>query len=106
MKKKDQPEEQEEEKIELDASLTFSSREILQHADFETMTNEELAQAKKLIANLRLPIPEILTRRHKADPHGRIVDMRAYGSRDAVTQPYFGRTVMSFSSAPASAQPR
>ena len=77
MKKKDQPEEQEEEKIELDASLTFSSREILQHADFETMTNEELAQAKKLIANLRLPIPEILTRRHKADPHGRIVDMRA-----------------------------
>ena len=37
--------------------------------------------------------------------HG-IVDMRAYGSRDAVTQPYFGRTVMSFSSAPASAQPR
>ncbi len=43
-----------------------------------------------------------------ADPftaHG-IVDMRAYGSRDAVTQPYFVRTVMSFAPVPASVQPR
>lgn len=35
------------------------------------------------------------------EAHG-AVDMRAYGSRDAVTQPYFGRTVMSFAPAPAS----
>jgi uncharacterized protein with von Willebrand factor type A (vWA) domain len=61
----------------LDATLSFSSREVLQHADFETMTNEELAQAKKLIANLRLPIPEILTRRFQPDARGARVDLRA-----------------------------
>ncbi len=37
--------------------------------------------------------------------HG-VVEMRAYGSRDAVTQPYFGRTVMSFAPAPTAVQPR
>src|SRR6266581_1902819 len=61
----------------LDATLSFSSREVLQHADFETMTGEELAQAKKLIANLRLPIPEIRTRRFRPDLHGARVDLRA-----------------------------
>ena len=61
----------------LDATLSFSSREVLQHADFETMTSEELAQAKKLIANLRLPIPEIRTRRFQPDLHGARVDLRA-----------------------------
>ncbi|HYA47324.1 MAG TPA: VWA domain-containing protein [Burkholderiales bacterium] len=61
----------------LDASLSFSSREVLQHADFETMTAEELLQAKKLIAKLRLPIPEIRTRRFDADARGARVDLRA-----------------------------
>jgi uncharacterized protein with von Willebrand factor type A (vWA) domain len=61
----------------LDASLSFSPREVLQHADFETMTSEELAQAKKLIANLRLPIPEIRTRRFQSDARGARVDLRA-----------------------------
>ena len=61
---------------ELDATLSFSSREVLQHADFETMTGEELAQAKKLIANLRLPIPEIRTRRLEPDSRGARVDLR------------------------------
>src|SRR6266850_160989 len=53
--------------VDLDAAFSFSSREVLQHADFETMTAEELAQAKKMIANLRLPISEIRTRRLKPD---------------------------------------
>ena len=61
----------------LDAALSFSSREVLQHADFETMTSDELAQAKKLIANLRLPIPEIRTRRFQSDARGARVDLRA-----------------------------
>jgi uncharacterized protein with von Willebrand factor type A (vWA) domain len=65
------------EKIELDAAFTVSEREVLQRADFETMTREELAQAKRLIATLRLPIPEVRTRRLMADPRGRLVDMRA-----------------------------
>ena len=62
---------------ELDATASFSSREVLQHADFETMTGEELSQAKKLIAGLRLPIPEIRTRRFDPDPRGSRVDLRA-----------------------------
>jgi hypothetical protein len=61
----------------LDASLSFSSREVLQHADFETMTADEIAQAKKMLANLRLPIPEIRTRRLSPDPAGPRVDLRA-----------------------------
>jgi uncharacterized protein with von Willebrand factor type A (vWA) domain len=61
----------------LDASLSFSAREVLQHADFETMTAEEIAQAKKMLANLRLPIPEIRTRRLAPDPDGARVDLRA-----------------------------
>ncbi|HXZ54084.1 MAG TPA: VWA domain-containing protein [Burkholderiales bacterium] len=61
----------------LDASLSFSAREVLQHADFETMTSEEIAQAKKMLANLRLPIPEIRTRRLTPDSGGARVDLRA-----------------------------
>jgi hypothetical protein len=61
----------------LDASLSFSAREVLQHADFETMTADEIAQAKKMLANLRLPIPEIRTRRFSPDPDGARVDLRA-----------------------------
>lgn len=63
--------------IELDAAFTVSDRELLQRADFETMTTQELAQAKKLIARLNLPIPEIRTRRLAIDPHGRRADLRA-----------------------------
>ena len=63
--------------VQLDAALTFSAREVLQHADFETMTNEEIAQAKRLIANLRLPIPRIRTRRFTPDARGSRADLRA-----------------------------
>jgi len=61
---------------EFDAALTHSDRERLQKADFETMTNAELAQAKQLIARLRLPIAEIRTRRLRPDPHGARIDLR------------------------------
>ncbi len=67
----------EPEKIELDATLTFSAREVLQRADFETMTIEELAQAKAMIARLQLPIPEVRTRRFRPDSEGARVDLRA-----------------------------
>ena len=40
------------------------------------MTIEELAQAKSLIAGLRLPIPDIRIRRLQPNPHGRLVDLR------------------------------
>jgi uncharacterized protein with von Willebrand factor type A (vWA) domain len=66
-----------EEEIEIDAAMTFSDREMLQAMDFEKMTNAELAETKKAIAGLRLPIMEVPTRRFGADSRGRRVDMRA-----------------------------
>ena len=59
------------------AAPAFSAREVLRHADFETMTVEELAQAKAMIAKLRLPIAEVRTRRFRPDPEGARVDLRA-----------------------------
>jgi uncharacterized protein with von Willebrand factor type A (vWA) domain len=66
-----------EEEIELDAALTFSAREMLQHKDFEAMSVEELAQAKRMLAALDLPLPQIVTRRFTATPSGRVLDLRA-----------------------------
>lgn len=74
--KRDVPQE-EEQKIELDAKLTFSSREVLQRMDFDTMSAAELAEAKKMLLQLRLPLPEITTRRFRVDPRGQRVDLRA-----------------------------
>jgi len=64
------------EKVELEARLTFSSREVLQRMDFDTMSAAELAQAKKLIAELRLPLPVVRTRRFRPHRAGRRIDLR------------------------------
>ena len=70
-------EQTESEEVTLDASFTASEREVLQRADFETMTGAELAAAKKMIAELRLPIPEVKLRRLKPDARGHRLDLRA-----------------------------
>jgi hypothetical protein len=75
--KREQQQQEEQQRIGIDASLTFSQSELLQHADFETMTGAELAQAKKLIARLRLPIPEVQTRRFRPDARGARIDLPA-----------------------------
>jgi uncharacterized protein with von Willebrand factor type A (vWA) domain len=54
-----------------------SHTEQLRQRDFDTMSSAELAEAKKLIAGLRLPIAEIPTRRLRPSAHGRLIDMRA-----------------------------
>jgi uncharacterized protein len=72
----DDEEEEEPPEIELDATLTYSARESLQAKDFEQMSAEELAQARREVGRLRLPIMRVPTRRHVADPHGPRVDMR------------------------------
>lgn len=74
---KREEEENEEQKVELDAKLTFSSKEVLQRMDFDTMSAAELAEAKKMLAQLRLPLPEIRTRRHAPHARGARVDLRA-----------------------------
>lgn len=76
-KREQAQDEQQQQEIEIDASLTFSQSELLQQADFETMSGAELAQAKKLIARLRLPIPEAQTRRFRPDARGARIDLPA-----------------------------
>ena len=70
-------ESQESEKLELEARLTFSSREVLSRMDFDTMSAAELAEAKKMLAQLRLPLPLIRTRRKRLSPQGKAIDLRA-----------------------------
>jgi uncharacterized protein with von Willebrand factor type A (vWA) domain len=70
-------EEREERKVELDARLTFSSRELLQRMDFDTMSAAELAEAKKMMRELRLPLPMVRTRRLAPHRRGTRVHLRA-----------------------------
>ncbi len=56
---------------------TFSPREVLQHKDFETMTADELSAVKTMLGALRLPLPELPTRRTAAAARGQRVDLRA-----------------------------
>ena len=63
--------------VELDATQTYSAMEVLQKMDFDSMSKEEVEEAKRVIAEMRLPIMEIPTRRFAADPRGAKIDMRA-----------------------------
>jgi len=65
-----------ETEIELDATLTWSDREVLRQRDFEQMSAAELASAKAAIARLRFAIPPAPTRRYRSHPHGTFIDMR------------------------------
>ena len=68
--------EEEPPEVELDAVMTWSDRELLQAKDFEQMSAEELAAARREIQRLRLPIMQVATRRFRRDPRGARVDMR------------------------------
>lgn len=62
---------------ELDATFTFSDREILQQKDFEKMSAEELARARQAVRNLWVNLEHVPTRRFRVDPRGSRVDLRA-----------------------------
>jgi uncharacterized protein with von Willebrand factor type A (vWA) domain len=72
-----QAREDSEERIEIDAILTWSDKEVLHSQDFEQMTAAEIEQAKKAIAAMRLPIQQVTTRRFQPDRGGRRADPRA-----------------------------
>lgn len=67
---------QEPPEVELDAALTFSAQEVLQKKDFETMTVAELAAVRAMMARLRLPLPEIASRRTIPVARGRRIHLR------------------------------
>lgn len=71
------PREDAPEDIEIDASATANAEERLRTLDFEQMSVDEMAEAKRMIARLSLPVAPILSRRTQADPAGRRPDWRA-----------------------------
>jgi hypothetical protein len=58
--------------IEVDASLTMSAAERLRTLDFEQMSLAEMAQAKRMLAQLALPIKPLPSRRSMVSNRGRI----------------------------------
>ena len=61
--------------IDYETSFTFSDRERLQTADFESMTAAEFELAKRIAEELPLPLAPVRRRRHEASGRGRI-DLR------------------------------
>jgi uncharacterized protein with von Willebrand factor type A (vWA) domain len=66
------------EEVEFSARLTMSDREVLKAKDFAQMSADEIAKAKRLIAELRLPDDEVRTRRFLPSPRGRIDPRRTF----------------------------
>jgi uncharacterized protein with von Willebrand factor type A (vWA) domain len=62
--------------VTIDAAFTLSAREMLQHKDFSSMTPQELRDAKQMIAAMRLPLPELPSRRSRPRAQGGRVDLR------------------------------
>ncbi|UAB90552.1 VWA domain-containing protein [Ruegeria sp. SCSIO 43209] len=78
-------EQQEESEIEIDATQTASSEERLRNLDFEQMSTSEIAQAKRMLSRLNLPVKPIESRRGQASHLGHRVD-RARTLRSAMRQ--------------------
>jgi uncharacterized protein with von Willebrand factor type A (vWA) domain len=68
--------ERDQERVEIDASLTVSDREILQKKDFAQMSSAEVAAAKQAIVRLVLPLDLMRTRRLKTSRRGHMIDIR------------------------------
>jgi hypothetical protein len=65
------------EEIEIDASLTASGEERLRSLDFEQMSAAEIAEAKRMLARLTLPVRPLASRRFFARARGPRPDWRA-----------------------------
>ena len=66
-----------ERELELDAAFSFSPREVLQKKDFASMGADELAEVRKILARLELPLPRIRLRRTRPSLRGPVADLRA-----------------------------
>jgi uncharacterized protein with von Willebrand factor type A (vWA) domain len=69
------PEAGADEQVDYETTFTFSDRERLQTADFESMTAAEFELAKRIAEELPLPLAPVRRRRHEASGRGRI-DLR------------------------------
>jgi uncharacterized protein len=66
----------EADQIEIDATATMSSEERLKTLDFEQMSIEEIAAAKRMLARLALPVQPLKTRRSQASALTARIDAR------------------------------
>ena len=71
----EQPRE-EETMIEVDASMTISTEERLKTLDFEQMSTAEIAAAKRMLAQMSLPVKPIPSRRAQPSLTGQRIDWR------------------------------
>jgi len=71
------PAPQESQRIEIDAALSWTDREQLRKADFDTMSAAEWAAARRLLARFEPFLERLATRRETAAARGRRVDLRA-----------------------------
>ena len=63
--------------VNIDASATVSSQERLRELDFEQMSSSEMAEARRIISTLSMPVRPLASRRKRPDPKGRYPDWRA-----------------------------
>lgn len=94
------PERDQPPELELDAELTWSDRELLQDKDFEQMSAEEIARAKRAISRMRLTLNEVPIRRFRPHKRGLRIDMRKtlrqslrYGPHSLVLERSLRRTL-------------
>jgi uncharacterized protein with von Willebrand factor type A (vWA) domain len=73
----DTGEDAEESEVEIDASTTASGEERLRTLDFEQMSADEAAAARRMLARLSLPVRPLISRRTAGDPLGALIDGRA-----------------------------
>ena len=67
---------EDEVEIVVDASRTMSSQERLKTLDFEQMGTDEVAEAKRMLARLSLPVKPLQSRRTQPASKGHLFDMR------------------------------
>jgi len=75
--RQDERKERDEPDIEIDARFTASGSELLRKTDFAQMSAAELAEAKRALANLVLPMDEVRTRRFRRSNRPVAIDARA-----------------------------
>lgn len=76
---------QEESEFEVKAARTISARERLMSLDFEQMSTAEMAEAKRILSTLELPVRPIATRRLEPAALGARLDWRRTMRRAART---------------------
>ena len=71
------PQPQENERVEVDAQLSWTDREQLRKADFDTMSTAEWSAARRMLATIAPFFAELATRRHAPSRRGSRLDLRA-----------------------------